>query len=336
MANIKEVAKKANTSVATVSRVINENGYVSKEVKQRVNNAIKELNYEPMQRGSKVTKTIAIVIPNIENPFFAKMVREVSKAANKLDYNVLLINVKGIENNEVDFLINLIDRKIDGIVYCSSYYLEEVIPKLKLNNVPIVLFDRQLETTEVDTILINNKHAGYIATEHLLNLGHTNIGFIGGLENNKNISTRYEGYIKAYEDFGLQHNENLFVNGDFTLKSGYENAEKLVKENKNITAIIASNDLMAIGAINYLNTYNIKVPEQISVVGFDDIEICESLTPKLTTVSLPLEKMSEIAIKSITKQISKEKFIYKSVALFPKLVVRNSTAKNFKGVDYEK
>jgi LacI family transcriptional regulator/LacI family repressor for deo operon, udp, cdd, tsx, nupC, and nupG len=326
MHNIKEVAKLAKTSTATVSRVINQSGYVSDEMKARVLRAIKELDYKPLQRNgeNRKTRTIALVVPDIENPFFAKLTKEISKIANTLDYNILLINLSGLKNDGGYFLLNLISTGIDGIIYTSSYRLEDVINKAKEIKIPIVVLDRELKNIQVDSISVNNENAAYLATEYLVKLGHKKIAFIGGTENMEISINRHRGYKMALEKSQLPYDTTIVEHGDFSLESGYKSIKKLMNSSKDITGIVAGNDLMAIGAINYLNFKGYKIPEDISIVGFDDIELASSITPKLTTIAYPLIKMSKLAIEAVIQSISGKERDYVSSCLFAKLIERES------------
>jgi LacI family transcriptional regulator/LacI family repressor for deo operon, udp, cdd, tsx, nupC, and nupG len=326
MHNIKEVAELAKTSTATVSRVINGSGYVSDKMRSRVLKAIKELDYKPLQRNgeNKNTRTIALVVPDIENPFFAKLTKEVSKLANTLDYNILLINLSGLKNDGGSFLLNLISTGIDGIIYTSSYRLEDVIDKAKKIKIPIVALDRELRNIQIDSISVNNKNAAFLATEYLIQLGHKKIAFIGGTQNMEISINRHQGYRMALDKYNLHYDENIVKHGDFSMESGYKSVKKLFHSYNGVTGIVAGNDLMAIGAINYLNFKGYKIPEDISIVGFDDIELASSITPKLTTIAYPLERMSKLAIEFLMGSMSGSKIEYESVCLFAKLITRES------------
>jgi len=326
MSNIKEVAKLAKTSTATVSRVINRSGYVSDEMKARVLKAINKLDYKPLQRNveNRKTRTIALVVPDIENPFFAKLTKEISAIANTLDYNILLINLSGLKNDGGSFLLNLIGTGIDGIIYTSSFRLEDVINKAKEIKIPIVVLDRELKNIQVDSVSVNNENAAYLATEYLIKLGHKKIAFIGGTENMEISFYRHKGYKMALEKHKLDYNKNIVEHGDFSLESGYKSIKKLMNSSKDITGIVAGNDLMAIGAINYLNFKGYKIPEDISIVGFDDIELASSITPKLTTIAYPLVKMSKLAIEAVIQSISGSERDYMSSCLFARLIERES------------
>ncbi len=327
MSSLKDVAKRANTSTATVSRVINDTGKVSDEMKARVFKAIEELDYKPLQREGKAkeTKNVALITPDIENPFFAKVAKTIGKIANTLNYNVLLVNGSDLKDNQDNFLMNLVNTRADGIIYASSYRLEDVIEQAKTNHIPLVVLDREFILSEIDSVSVNNNQAGYIAAEHLIALGHHNIAFIGGTEYTEISKNRHEGYKRALIENDIEYNEAHVAFGNFMMDSGFRAAQKIMEGNPEVTAIVAGNDLMAIGAMNYISQKGLKVPEDISVVGFDDIELASFMTPKLTTVAYPLERMAELAMKSILKQISEEDCQCEGITLFPHLVVRNST-----------
>lgn len=327
MASIKEVAKLANTSISSVSRVINNSGYVKQETKQKILEAIKTLNYKPLKRseGIKETKTIGLIVPSIENPFFGMVAKHIGNKANAFNYNILLFNLEGAANNKDDYLMDLIDR-VDGLIYVSSERCLEVINASKEKNIPMVLMDREIKDTEINTISINNEHGAFLAVEHLLKLGHKNIAYISGPVGTEISGKRKEGYIAALEENGLSVNEKYIYYGDYTMQSGFDAMEKLIKDNKEITGVLAANDLMAIGAINYLIKVGINVPNEISVVGFDNIELSRGITPSLTTVEYPIDRMSEIVVNLILRQIKETDSNVEMVTLFPKLIVRESSA----------
>lgn len=188
-----------------------------------------------------------------------------------------------------------------------------------------MILDRELTTIEVDSVAVNNNQAGFIATEHLIDLGHRHIGFIGGNPDMEISRNRIEGYKRALEVNGISHDNTYIYGGDFSLSAGYTGAGVLLENHPEITAIVAANDLMAMGAINYANFKGLKVPKDISVVGFDDIELASSITPNLTTVAYPLDRMSQVAVQSIINQIDNRDMVHESLTLFPQLVTRAST-----------
>ncbi len=327
MVGIKEVAKLADTSITTVSRVINNSGYVKEEKRQKILEAIKTLDYKPLERtdGTKQTKAIGLIVPNIENPFFGKVARHIGKIANALNYTILLFNMDGTEQHRNDFLVDLIGKRVDGLIYVSSKSCVEAINIAKKKNIPFVILDREMKNEKVNTVVINNNYGAFLATEHLIKLGHRDIAFIGGAANMEISMRREEGYIDALTKHKIEVNKNYISYGDYEMQSGYYCMEKLYSDNKNITGVIAANDLMAMGALNFLNRVGIKVPDDFSVVGFDNIEISKSIVPSLTTIEYPMERMSEIVIDLILRQIKDKNKNIEVVTLYPKLIIRESS-----------
>lgn len=326
MASIKEVAKLANTSITTVSRVINNTGYVKDETKERILDAIKELDYKPLERtdSRRETQAIGLIVPNIENPFFGKMAKHIGKLANSYNYNLLLFDLEGTENHRDDFLIDLIENRVDGIIYVSSHRCVEAVNAAKKRSIPFVILDREIQKEEINTVIVNNNYGAFIAAEHLIKLGHKNIAFIGGAEDMEISIKRKEGYIEALTENGIEVNKDYICYGDYKMQSGYDCMKKLYSKHREITGVIAANDLMAIGALNYLIREGVNVPRDVSIVGFDNIEISESITPSLTTIEYPMERISEIIIDLILRQIKDKDRNVEVVSLYPKLIVRES------------
>ncbi|WDV46298.1 LacI family DNA-binding transcriptional regulator [Clostridiaceae bacterium M8S5] len=339
MAKIKDVAKLANTSISTVSRVLNGSANVKPDTKKRILSAIEELGYKPLVRevegNISYTNTIGLIVPDIENPFFGKMTKIMTAIFDKYGYNTLLINIDSvIKNNQHP--IDSVKNKVDGLVYASSYKYEEIINKAKELKLPIVIMDREIRNMMVSSVAVNNEYAGYIATKHLVDMGHKRIAFFGGPETMQVSYKRMEGYKQCLIDSNLEVDEELIVFGDFRMNDGYNMHKSLVEKGVHITAILAANDLMGIGAINYCNHIGLRVPRDMSVVGFDDIDLACSITPNLTTISYPLERMGELAIKAIIDQMN-NKNKPQLITLYPELIKRESTGKSEvcpKGSDY--
>lgn len=327
MINIKEVAMLANSSITTVSRVINNSGYVKMETRKRIEEAIKNLGYKPLERsgGAKATKTFGLIVPNIENPFYGKMANYLSSVANSFNYNLLLINIKCIDENKDEVLIDLLNNRVNGLIYASSYRSLEIAHLAQDKGIPVVVLDREIKTDKITSVSVNNNYGAFIATEHLIKLGHKNIAYIGASENMEISTKRKTGYLRALEANNISVDERQICYGNYTMQSGFECAEMLLKDNQEITAVLAVNDLMAIGVINYLHKSGRKVPEDVSVLGFDNIELSGSITPSLTTVEYPIERMSEVVIELLLRQINDTGNSVEALTLFPKLVVREST-----------
>jgi len=327
MINLKEVAKLSNTSITTVSRVINNSGYVKMETRKRIEETIKTLGYKPLERsgGVKAAKTFGLIVPNIENPFYGKMANYLSSIANSFNYNLLLINIKCIDENKDEVLIDLLNNRVNGLIYASSYRSLEIAHLAQDKGIPVVVLDREIKTDKITSVSVNNNYGAFIATEHLIKLGHKNIAYIGASENMEISTKRKTGYLRALETENITIDERNICYGNYTMQSGFECAEMLLKDNQEITAVLAVNDLMAIGVINYLHKSGRKVPEDVSVLGFDNIELAGSITPSLTTVEYPIERMSEVVIELLLRQINDIGNSVEALTLFPKLVVREST-----------
>ena len=327
MINIKEVAKLSETSITTVSRVINNSGYVKLETRKRIEETIKTLGYKPLERsgGAKATKTFGLIVPNIENPFYGKMANHLSSVANSFNYNLLLININCIDENKDEVLSDLLANRVNGLIYASSYRSLEIAHIAQDKGIPVVVLDREITTDRITSVSVNNNYGAYIATEHLIKLGHKNIAYIGASENMEISTKRKMGYLRALEVNNISFDERHLCYGNYTMQSGFECSEMLLRDNQDITAVLAVNDLMAIGVINYLHKSGRKVPEDVSVIGFDNIELAGSITPSLTTVGYPIERMSEVVIELLLRQIKDSVNSIEALTLFPKLIVREST-----------
>ena len=327
MINIKEVAKLSETSITTVSRVINNSGYVKLETRKRIEETIKTLGYKPLERsgGAKETKTFGLIVPNIENPFYGKMANHLSSVANSFNYNLLLININCIDENKDEVLSDLLANRVNGLIYASSYRSLEIAHIAQDKGIPVVVLDREITTDKITSVSVNNNYGAYIATEHLIKLGHKNIAYIGASENMEISTKRKMGYLRALEVNNISLDERHICYGNYTMQSGFECSEMLLRDNQEITAVLAVNDLMAIGVINYLHKSGRKVPEDVSVIGFDNIELAGSITPSLTTVGYPIERMSEVVIELLLRQIKDSVNSIEALTLFPKLIVREST-----------
>ncbi|PAV28412.1 LacI family transcriptional regulator [Virgibacillus profundi] len=329
---IKEIAKKANVSITTVSRVLNQNKEgVGKETRKRVEEVIKEYNYRPnaIARSmiTKNTKTIGLVIPDIRNPFFSDLARAIEDIANKMGYSVFLCNVDNQLKVLERYLWLLIEKNVDGIIFSSSdSNLNDGVQKLlKKNNIPVMFIDRGDDDSEFNGVFIDNTEAGYLATSHLIKLGHKKIGCITGPKTIWNSNHRLKGYKLAHEQVGLKIDRNLVREGSYTMKGGYDAAKVLLRENKDITSIFALNDLMAFGVYQAARELNILIPDDISVVGFDNLSYNQILTPRLTTIEQPIKKIGEVSVEYLIKQIEQALMIEDSIYLKTKLIVRDST-----------
>jgi len=306
---IKEVAKVANVSITTVSRVSNGSKGVSVKTRRRVLNAIKELGYSPsaMASGLKtsLSKSIGIAVPDTIGDFYGEVINGIESAATENEYNLIISLNHHIVKEELSAVNFFKAKKVDGAILVTTSGDDDYIHSLIEEGYNIVLLDRDPHSLKVDTVKIDNFRGGYIATEYLLNLGHSNILFIEGVSYIDSSKERFNGYKKALKDKKIKFNPDFILNGDFLVDSGYLSVKKYLEEHGlNFTAIFAANDQMAIGAIKALNDKGIVVPNEVSVVGFDDSYISPYVIPSLTTIKQRREEMGKIATELLLDRIS--------------------------------
>jgi len=306
---IKDVAKVANVSITTVSRVSNGSKGVSVKTRRRVLNAIKELGYSPsaMASGLKtsLSKSIGIAVPDTIGDFYGEVINGIESAATENEYNVVISLNHHIIKEELAAVNFFKAKKVDGAILVTTSGDDDYVRSLIDEGYNIVLLDRDPHGLKVDTVKIDNFRGGYIATEYLLNLGHSNILFIEGVSYIDSSKERFNGYKRALKDNKIKFNPDFILNGDFLVNSGYLSVKKYLEEHGlNFTAIFAANDQMAIGAIKALNDKGISVPDEVSVVGFDDSYISPYVIPSLTTIKQRREEMGKIATELLLDRIS--------------------------------
>lgn len=327
---IKDIARVANVSTATVSRVINKKDEgVSDSTRKKVLDIIEELDYQPnaFARGlvTKKSKTIGLIIPDITNPFFPDVTRGVEDVANKNGYNVFLCNTDDDSNKQNQYINTLKEKHVDGIIFTfTSIPKYEHVLKLIKSGVPVVMLDRQIDFEDIYGVFLDNHKGGYLATKHLIDLGHKKIGCIAGPLHSKNSRERLEGYKKALSDAEIDFNEKLVIAGDFKLTGGMKATKKLLTE-EDLTALFICNDLMVYGAYKEIKSMGYKIPKDISIVGFDDIQLSQVLEPQLTTIRQPIYDMGAEASKMLIKLIKGKKIRKKVVGFNSTLIIREST-----------
>ncbi len=325
---IKDVAKKAGVSMMTVSRVINNKGFTSVETRKKILEAIEEIDYKPnILARSLVTKEsrfITIVIPDISNPFFAEMVKEAEDIARKNKYIILLGDTEGRKEIEKEYSEAAINRMSDGIILIAPRMEDKLIIKIN-DRVPLVLVDRPIAGKDIAQINSDDFSGAVLAVEHLIGLNHKRIGFLSGTRDIPAGLQREEGYIKTLKKNNIDIQSKLIVEGDWTFKSGRDALDRFISNDQASTAIFASNDLMALGLIQRAQEMNIKIPEDLSIIGFDDISMAVLVNPSLTTVRQPRLEMGKVAIELLINKLQKKSDIKNNILLKNKLIIRNST-----------
>ncbi|MCX7771575.1 MAG: LacI family transcriptional regulator [Clostridia bacterium] len=311
-ATIKDVAKEANVSPATISYVLNGKENISEETKARVYQAMEKLNYIPnlSARGlvKNTSELIGVVIPQTEpgstlifnNNFYSEIMSSIEYHARTHGYHVL---ISATDVNES--YVNLArQRNLDGIIVIGAYP-DDFFNQIKKTQIPVVLVDSYFDDHYFHSIQINDRYGGYIATKYLLEKGHRKIGmFTGKIKEGGVVKKRYDGYQDALKEYGLTVNRDHVFEGTVDFDSGLELAEKLVNKKTDITAIFCMADILAIGAMKGLQDHGIKIPDDISIVGFDDLVISKYVSPGLTTVHQNISQKGEEAVKLLLNSIN--------------------------------
>ncbi|WP_040204111.1 LacI family DNA-binding transcriptional regulator [Neobacillus jeddahensis] len=327
--NIQDVARLADVSIATVSRVINNQGGVRKQTEERILKAIEELGYirnaAARTMKSRETKTIGVIVPDIKNPFFPLVMAGIEQKAREKDYFTILSSTNESPIVEEKIIKNFIERGVDGVIITTANENGGHLKLLKEQNIPVVAVDRIIKSFDVDTVLVDNVKGAYQAVQHLILQGHRNIAIICGPQNTTPGFERYIGYKKALEDYNIPLDESLVVQGDFGEQSGYLATKRLRDLRQRPTAIFSSNNLMTIGCMKALEELNWKLGEEVSFIGFDDVDIATFLNPKLTVVARPMNTVGEIAFMFLYERIQfKGALPKRQYSLPPELIVRQS------------
>src|SRR5688572_12278237 len=329
MATIREVAESARVSYATVSHVINNTRLVSQETRERVLEAMAALNYRPnaLARSLRQGKsnTIGLVLPDSANPFFAEISRSIEDEAFKKGYSVFLCNTELDTQRELLYVDVLSKNQVGGIIFVATGDQADSLDFLLRQSMPVVMIDRDVPNVEVDAVLTDNQLGGYLATHHLIELGHKRIACIAGPSSITPSAERIIGYRRALEQAGLAYDENLIVRGDYHAQSGLEITHSMLTMNPRPTAIFALNDLMALGALRAAAEADCSVPKDLAVVGYDDLEIAHFTNPPLTTIAQPKKKIGVQAVNLLVDRISQKSIPTSRLVLAPELIIRRST-----------
>ena len=326
---MREVAEHAGVSVTTVSHVVNNTRTVNPDTRSRVEETMRVLGYQPnvvarnLRRGK--THTIGIILPDSANPYFAEVVRGIEDTSFSQGYSVILCNSDNDLEKECFYSNVLLEKQVDGIIFVAAGLSGENIHHLQDRGIPLVLVDRRVPEVEADYVLTDNQGGGRLATRHLIDRGHRAIACIAGPEGVKLSSDRIAGYRQALEDAGIAIQPQLILEGDFQYQSGYHAAQGLFGNRSAPTAIFACNDLMAIGVNRFAHEKGLRIPEQLSIVGFDDIRLAAYTHPPLTTIRQPKHTMGSSAAKLLLERMTNRDLAPRLVVLETQLIVREST-----------
>ncbi|MCG9649162.1 substrate-binding domain-containing protein [Vibrio brasiliensis] len=334
MATMKDIAKLAGVSTSTVSHVINKSRFVSEEISLRVNNAAQQLNYRPsaLARSLKVnrTKTIGMLVTTSTNPFFGEVVKGVERSCYQQGYNLILCNTEGDNERMRESINTLLQKRVDGLILmCSSLEGERIDVFEQYPDIPVVVMDWGPMLFTSDKIQDNSLRGGYLAAKYLIESGHQQIGCITGPLVKHQAQMRYEGYKRALNEAGLDFNANWIIEADFECEGGYEAFNKMFAKGSLPSSIFVCNDMMAMGVINAANEKGIRIPQDLSIIGYDDIHIAKFMSPSLTTIHQPKYRLGKAAVEALLNRLEKGAIDAQVVQLEPTLVER-STVLNIK------
>lgn len=327
---IYDVAREANVSMATVSRVVNGNPNVKPATRKKVLEVIERLGYRPnaVARGlaSKKTTTVGVIIPDISNPFFAELARGIEDIATMYKYNIILSNSDQNKDKELHLLNTMLGKQVDGIVFMGGNISEEHVAEFKRSPAPIVLAGSLEDSEQVPSVNIDYEQATFDAVNTFIEKGHKRIAMvIGPFHEPINKAKKLVGYKKALEAAGIPVDEALIVEGDYTYDSGIEAFDKLIELPEKPTAIYVGSDEMAVGVVHGAQDKGYSVPDDFEVISSDNTRISLMVRPQLTTVIQPLYDIGAVAMRLLTKFMNKEKVSEHTVVLPHRIELRSST-----------
>ena len=331
MASLQEVAERANVSIATVSRVLNKSIKVVPQTRAVVEKALRDLGYRPSRVARRLrmkdgrAHLVGLIIPDIQNPFYAEIARGVEDAAYANNYALILCNSDESLEKERFYLNVMRDESVDGLVLPPFNETDDAVIEMANMGMPIVCVDRSLSKVRTDLVEVDNYRGALEAVNHLLDRGHTNIGLIEGRTQVSTNRERRRGYVDALEARGVTVRKDLIRAGDFKQESGRLLAHELFDLRKPPTALFVVNNLMTVGALAAVHQRDLQIPEDVALVGFDDLPWAEALDPPPTVVRQPAYDVGVQAMELLLKRISEPTRPAVTVRLVPELVVRKST-----------
>lgn len=309
-ATIKDVAKYAGLSIATVSKYLN-GGKVLEKNRKRIEGAIAALDFKvnELARGLKTNKTMTVgaLIPNLDSIFITSIISKVENILREYGYSTIICDYKEdpvLEKEKINFLL---DKMVDGIVVMPSSIKAEDIRKITAEDIPVVLVDRAIKDATCDVVLVDNLNASYDAVEQLIIRGHKRIGIICGPKDVFTTQERLKGYIRVHEDYAMQIDENLIKFEDYRLEGGYKALLELLEIEPSPTAVFVTNYEMTLGAIIAINEKDIKIPNDLSFIGFDNLQMARIVKPSLSIVVQPMEKIGETVANVLIKRLKGDK-----------------------------
>ena len=330
MATIYQVSELAGVSLATVSRVMNNNARVSEATRNKVLAAMEQLGYRPnsiaQSLASNRSNSVGILVSELHGPFYGEMLSGIENECRSAGKHVIIAAGHSEEASEKDGIEFLISRSCDALILHVEAVSDDYLIKLASGNMPIVLINRFIPRLANNCISLDNELGGYLATKQLLQQGHTQLAYMAGPMWKSDAKDRYHGHLRAMAEHGLNFNPALLAEGDFQDSSGSACMQQLLVKNITFTALICANDEMAAGAMEVARTHGLNVPQDLSIVGFDNLILARYIYPKLTTIDYPIGEMGRMAARWVLKNIYQQQALQLKNVFEPVLVCRDSAS----------
>ncbi|UUZ96942.1 LacI family transcriptional regulator [Paenibacillus sp. P25] len=324
---IYDIAKTAGVSTATVSKVINNTGRISEKTRKKILELMDELSYQPNVHASamkgKCTYQVALLIPDMDNPIYSQYLKHIEDRGQELGFSIVMCNTDYNPEKE-ERHIAAAAKRVDGFIVASKFENEELLQKLLRDDVPVVLFAHERPEIVTDSVTVDDFLGGFMATEHLISQGHKRIGVIA--MDSISCQDRIRGYKSALQKAGLTIDEELIVMGGPKLGDAEQTAQRLLDLKERPTAIFGCNDVMAIGVMQAAKKRRISIPGELSVIGFDNTELCSIVTPELSSVAMPVHELGRKAIEVLIDKIEKSSDVKRRIRMLPELVLRESVS----------
>ena len=334
MATIYDVSVLAGVSLATVSRVMNNNTKVSEKTRLKVMSAMDQLGYRPntiaQSLASSRSNSVGVLVSQLDGPFYGPMMTEIETALRAGNKHVIIAAGHSDENQERDGVDFLISRGCDALILDVEAVDDEYLIKLHQGNTPIVLINRYIDEISERCVYLDNELGGYLATKHILTHGHKDLAYISGPLFKLDSQDRLLGHKRALAEFDIEFDQQLFYEGNYKELGGSEAMNAFFSANKPFTAVVCANDQMASGAIAVCLEKGMKIPEQLSFVGYDNIPFPQYISPKLTTVNNPIHEMGKMAAFWVLKHVYNDPKPLVENTFTPQLIVRDSATEPFK------
>jgi LacI family transcriptional regulator len=330
MVTIKDIAREVGVSPSTVSRALSDSPLISEKTKQRIKDIAYRLGYERNELARGLVKgssgAVGLVVPDITNPFFGDIVRGVGEIAHHSGYGVILCNTAEKTDRELSYIQLLRRKRVDGFILASVTVEDPYLQELSQSKTPFILVSRLSRSVDAPYVTVDDQAGARLAVEHLIGLGHERIGFIGGPGSVQSSRDRMATYREVLREHGLAVQDDWVCYADFTQAAGREAGRRMLSLAIPPTAIFAANDVTALGVLEAAEGLDLRIPEDLSLVGYDDIAYASLPRIQLTTVAQPAFEMGQIAIKWLLSVIGKEIVYPLYRVLEPHLIVRSTTA----------